>query len=249
MMPSPALKVFLVEDEPPALRKLERMVAEEADLEVCGAAMTCSDAVAGILSANPRLLILDIRLPDGTGFEILQELDAVYRALDLQVIFLTAYDEYALKAFDVAALDYLLKPVSQERFSAAIARVRERMSAATGAPEATRQMRYARRFLVERRKAAYFLPVDSIHHIAADRNYALVHSELGEFALRSTMDALEKRLDPAEFARVSRGSIVRVAAIREIRLSEDHNYALVLRSGEELACSKRYWTAALDRLL
>jgi two-component system LytT family response regulator len=245
MTPSRPLKVFLVEDEPPALRKLERMVAEEPDLDVCGVAMTCSDAVAGILSANPRLLILDIRLPDGTGFEILQELEMVYRAVDLQVIFLTAYDEYALKAFDVAALDYLLKPVSQERFSAAIARAKERMSAAAGATP----LRYVRRFLVERRKAAYFLPVDSIHHIAADRNYALVHSELGEFALRSTMDALEKRLDPAEFARVSRGSIVRVAAIREVRLSEDHNYALVLHSGEEIACSKRYWTAALDRLL
>lgn len=249
MIPSHPIKVFLVEDEPPALRKLERMVAEEADLEVCGVATTCSDAVAGILSANPRLLILDIRLPDGTGFEILQEVDVVYRTLDLQVIFLTAYDEYALKAFDVAALDYLLKPVSQERFSAAIARLRVRMSAATAEPEAIQQVRYARRFLVERRKAAYFLPVDSIHHIAADRNYALVRSELGEFALRSTMDALEKRLDPDEFARVSRGSIVRVAAIREIRLSEDHNYVLVLRSGEEIACSKRYWSAALNRLL
>src|SRR5271170_2569882 len=105
MIPSRPLKVFLVEDEPPALRKLERMVAEEADLEICGTASTCSDAVAGILSANPRLVILDIRLPDGTGFEILQELDAVCRTPDLHVIFLTAYDEYALQAFDVAAID------------------------------------------------------------------------------------------------------------------------------------------------
>jgi len=242
------IKVFLVEDEPPALRKLERMVAAEPDLEICGKAPTCADAIAGILAANPQLVILDIRLPDGTGFEILQELDFVYRADGLQVIFLTAYDEYAVQAFGVAALDYLLKPVSQERFSEAIARVRERISAAIAAP-APSQMRYARRFLVERLKAAYFLPVDAIHHIAADRNYALVHSELGEFALRTTMDALEKRLDPAEFARVSRSAIVRVAAIREVRLSEDHNYVLVLHSNEEVACSKRYWTAALDRLL
>ncbi len=242
------IKVFLVEDEPPAMRKLERMVAAESDLEVCGSASTCVDATAGILSTNPQLLILDIRLPDGTGFEILQELDVVYRAPDLQVIFLTAYDEYAVKAFGVAALDYLLKPVSQERFSEAIGRVRERL--ATPRPAETPQpTRYARRFLVERLKAAYFLPVDEIRHIAADRNYALLHSELGEFALRTTMDALEKRLDPAEFARVSRSAIVRVSAIREVRLSEDHNYVLVLHSGEEVECSKRYWTAALDRLL
>src|SRR5579863_10436344 len=98
MMPS-RLKVFLVEDEPPALRKLERMVAAETDLEICGSASTCADAIPGILSSNPHLLILDIRLADGTGFEILQELDVVYRALDVQVIFLTAYDEYALQAF------------------------------------------------------------------------------------------------------------------------------------------------------
>jgi two-component system LytT family response regulator len=249
MTPPRPLKVFLVEDEPPALRKLERMVAAEADLEICGAASTCTDAITGISSTNPQLLILDIRLPDGTGFEVLQAIEALWGARDLQVIFLTAYDEYALQAFDVAALDYLMKPVSQERFSAAIERVRGRLAAPARAPETPVETRYARRFLVERRKAAYFLPVDSIHHIAADRNYALLHSELGEFAVRTTMDALEKRLDPAEFARVSRSSIVRVAAIREVRLSGDHNYALVLHSGEEIECSKRYWTAALDRLL
>ena len=236
------IKVFLVEDEPPAMRKLERMVAAEADLQICGSAATCADAIQGMEASIPQLAILDIRLPDGTGFEIFQ---ALGEPRDLQLIFLTAYDEYAVQAFGVAAIDYLLKPVSQERFSEAIGRVRERLAS----PARVAEAKYARRFLVERRKAAYFLPVDSIHHIAADRNYALLHSDLGEFALRSTMDALEKRLDPAEFARVSRGSIVRVAAIREVRLSEDHNYALVLHSGEEIACSKRYWTAALDRLL
>jgi two-component system LytT family response regulator len=236
------IKVFLVEDEPPAMRKLERMVAAEPDLQICGRAATCAEAISGMAEENPQLAILDIRLPDGTGFGILQALE---EPSGLQVIFLTAYDEYAVQAFGVAALDYLLKPVSQERFAEAIARVRHRMASAGQ----TSEPKYARRFLVERRKAAYFVPVDSIRHIAADRNYALLHSDLGEFALRTTMDALEKRLDPAEFARVSRGSIVRVAAIREVRLSEDHNYALLLHSGEEIACSKRYWTAALDRLL
>jgi two-component system, LytTR family, response regulator len=243
------IKVFLVEDEPPALRKLERLVAGEPDLEVCGVATTCSDAIAGIVASNPQLLILDIRLPDGTGFEILQAIDSLLDAHHLQVIFMTAYDEYAVQAFEVAAIDYLLKPASQERFSAAIARARERIDAARTKPrESSIQMSYFRRFLVERRKAAYFLPVDAIHHIAADRNYALLHSDLGEFALRTTMDALEKRLDPAEFARVSRSAIVRVAAIREIRQGDEVSI-LILNSGAEVACSKKYWTAALDRLL
>jgi two-component system LytT family response regulator len=236
------IKVFLVEDEPPAMRKLERMVAAEPDLQICGRAATCAEAISGMAEESPQLAILDIRLPDGTGFEILQALE---EPSGLDVIFLTAYDEYAVQAFGVAALDYLLKPVSQERFAEAMGRVRHRLSSPAHPPET----KYARRFLVERRKAAYFVPVDSIRHIAADRNYALLHSDLGEFALRTTMDALEKRLDPSDFARVSRGYIVRVAAIREVRLSEDHNYVLLMHSGEEIACSKRYWTAALDRLL
>jgi two-component system, LytTR family, response regulator len=240
------IKVFLVEDEPPALRKLERLVAGEPDLEVCGVAMTCSDAIAGIATSNPQLLILDIRLPDGTGFEILQAIDSLLDEHHLQVIFMTAYDEYAVQAFEVAAIDYLLKPASQERFTAAIARAREKVATSVRSQESPQK--YVKRFLVERRKAAYFLPVDAIHHIAADRNYALLHSDLGEFALRTTMDALEKRLDPAEFARVSRSAIVRVAAIREIRQGDDVSI-LILNSGAEVACSKRYWTAALDRLI
>jgi|HubBroStandDraft_2_1064218.scaffolds.fasta_scaffold166001_2 two-component system LytT family response regulator len=240
------MRVFLVEDEPPAMRKLERMIGAEADLEVCGSAGTCADAIAGIAASNPQVLILDIRLPDGTGFEILQALALSQdEPHDLPTIFLTAYDQYAVEAFEVAALDYLLKPVSQERFSAAIERVRARLAA----PARATEIKYARRFLVERRKAAYLLPVDSIRHIAAERNYALLHSDLGEFAIRATMDGLEKRLDPAEFARVSRSAIVRVAAIRELRLDDDHNHVLVMHSGEEIACTKRYWSGALDRLL
>jgi two-component system, LytTR family, response regulator len=239
------IRVFLVEDEPPAMRKLERLAVAEGDLEICGRAATCAEAIAGIMAASPELLVLDIRLPDGTGFEIVQALDdAPEEPRALHVIFITAYDEHAVQAFELAALDYLLKPVSQERFSAAIERARVRMATRPRPAEP----RHATRFLVERLKAAYFLPVDSIRHIAADRNYALLYSDMGEFALRTTMDAIERRLDPAEFARVSRSAIVRIAAIREIRLGEDHNHILILHSGEEIGCSKKYWNAALNRL-
>ena len=239
------IRVFLVEDEPPAMRKLKRMVAEQADLHICGYASTVSEAIAGITGTHPNLVILDIRLPDGTGFEILQALDEVTELRNLQVVFLTAYEAYAVEAFNIAALDYLLKPVSHERFSAAIGRLRERFSAQPRAAE----LRYTRRFLVERRTAAYFLPVDAVRHIAADRNYALLHSDQGEFAIRATIEGLERRLDPTEFARVSRGAIVRVAAIKEVRRSEDSNCVLVMQSGEEVACSRKYWTSALEKLL
>jgi DNA-binding LytR/AlgR family response regulator len=239
------IRVFLVEDEPPAMRKLERMVAGELGFQVCGSASTVNQSITAIASTHPDLVILDIRLPDGTGFEILQALDEILEQRNLQVIFLTAYDEYALEAFNVAALDYLLKPVSRDRFAEAIQRVRERLKTEPRSHE----QRYARRFLVERRKAAYFLPVDSIHDIVADRNYALLRSDIGEFAIRATVAGLQKRLDPAEFARVSRSAIVRVAAIKEVRRSEDSNCVLVMRSGEEIVCSKKYWTSALEKLL
>jgi two-component system LytT family response regulator len=93
------------------------------------------------------------------------------------------------------------------------------------------------------------LPVDSIRHIGADRNYALLYTDLGEFAIRATIEGLEKRLDPTEFARVSRSAIVRVAAIKEVRRSEDSNCVLVMQSGEEIACSRKYWASALEKLL
>ena len=141
-----------------------------------------------------------------------------------------------MQAFDVAALDYLLKPVAQDRFLEAIQRVRDRL--AQPLPPSTK--RYARRFLVERLKAAYLLPVESIYWIAADRNYALLYTAMGEFALRATMDSLEQRLDPAEFGRVSRSAIVRVGAVREVRRREDLNHVVVLTSGAEVVCSKRY---------
>jgi two-component system LytT family response regulator len=238
------IRVFWVEDEPPAMRKLERLIAETNDLEVCGSAATVAEAVAGVVANNPDLVILDIRLPDGTGFEVLQALEEAGNRTP-HIIFMTAYDEYAVEAFEVAALDYLLKPVSQDRFVAAIDRARDRLKLPLRVPE----QKYLRRFLVERRKSAYFLPVDSVSHVVADRNYARLYSQSGEFAIRATIEGLEKRLDPSEFARVSRSVIVRVAAIKEVRTRDNAHSALLMQSGDEIPCSKKYWNRALEKLM
>lgn len=159
-------------------------------------------------------------------------------------MFLTAYDAYALEAFNVAALDYLLKPVSGERFSAAMERARERLTSSPPTPAP----RYTRRFLAERRKAAYFLQVDAIRHVVAERNYALLHSDRrirdSRHDRRSGKAPRSSRIRP-----VSRSAIVLVAAIKEVRRSGDSNRVLVMQSGEEIACSRKYWTSALERLL
>jgi two-component system, LytTR family, response regulator len=227
------IRVFVVEDEPPALRKVQRLLKAEDDLTLCGAAGSCAEAISEIRRIRPNLLLLDIRLPDGSGFDVLQGISDLP---DIQTVFLTALDTRALQAFDVAAVDYLVKPVARERFSLAIQRARERLQG----PGPTRAV-YTKRFLVERLQLAYFLSVDCIEWIGADRNYARLFSSKGEFAIRTTMDRLQRQLDPTMFARVSRSAIVRLEAIEELRLQPDGSYTAALKSGTVVPCSRTYW--------
>lgn len=228
------IRVFVVEDEPPALRKAKRLLEAERDLVFCGSAGSCAEAIAEIRRTQPNLLLLDIHLPDGSGFEVLQ---AIGDLQPIQTLFLTALDHHALQAFEVAAIDYLVKPVAQERFSQAIQRVRERLQQAASSALPV----YTRRFLVERGGLAYLLPVESVDWIGADRNYARLFSNRGEFALRTTMDRLQRQLDPAIFARISRSAIVRLETIHALRLSSDGSYIAFLKSGVEVPGSKTYW--------
>lgn len=229
------IRVFVVEDEPPALRKVKRLLEAERDLVLCGSAGSCAEAISEIRRTLPDLLLLDIRLPDGSGFEVLQGISDLQQ---IQPLFLTALDNHALEAFEVAAIDYLVKPVAKERFSQAIQRARDRLQNS----ERESLPIYTKRFLVERRRLAYLLPVDCIEWIGADRNYARLFSARGEFALRTTMDRLQHQLDPATFTRVSRSAIVRLDAMTELRLQADGNYIALLKSGTEVPCSKTYWT-------
>ncbi len=228
------IRVFVVEDEPPALRKVRRLLEAEHDLSLCGSAGSCEEAISEIRRIHPNLLLLDIHLPDGSGFEVLQGISDLP---DIQAIFLTALDTRALEAFDVAAVDYLVKPVAQERFSLALQRASERLQG-PGSPETPI---YTKRFLVERRRLAYLLSVDCIEWIGADRNYARLFSSKGEFAIRTTMDRLQRQLDPTIFARVSRSAIVRLETIQELRMQPDGNYVALLKSGTEVPSSRTYW--------
>ncbi|MBB5060151.1 DNA-binding LytR/AlgR family response regulator [Granulicella aggregans] len=228
------IRVFVVEDEPPALRKAKRLLGAEGDLVLCGVAGSCEEAIIGIRNTLPDLLLLDIHLPDGSGFEVLQGISDLQK---FQTIFLTALVDQALEAFEAAAIDYLVKPVAKERFSQAIQRARERLRSSPAAIVPT----FTKRFLVERLRVAYMLPVNCIEWIDADRNYARLFSTEGEFALRVTMDRLHSQLDPAVFARVSRSSIVRLDSIVKLLLQEDGSYIACLNSGAEVPCSKTFW--------
>ncbi len=230
------LKVFIVDDEAPARRKLRRMVEECEGATVCGEAGSFAEAVAGLETSDADLLLLDVELGDGTGFEVLQGLG---EEPGFSVIFCTAYDEYALRAFEVAAIDYLLKPVRQERLAEAVSRARPRRS----------EVGYAQRLLVERQRAMRFVPVGEIDWIEADRNYLVLHCGGEEAILRGTLESMEKRLDPAAFARANRSAILRVDAIDRLERDEGGGWVAVLKVGDRVAWTRRYWMQSIKKLV
>jgi two-component system, LytTR family, response regulator len=226
------LKVFVVEDEAPARRRLCRLVAG-AGAEVVGEAGSMAEALSGLPERNADVALLDVELGDGTAFELLERLGG---ALDCTLIFTTAYDAHALRAFELEALDYLLKPIDPDRLRRALSRVKPR-----GA--------YAKRLLVEHRRALRFLLVEKIDWIEADRNYVLLHAGNEEFTLRATLESMERKLDPSRFARANRGAILNVDALDRLEKTESADLVAVLRSGARIVCSRKYWSQALERLL
>lgn len=226
------LKVFLVEDEAPARRKLQRLVQESGAL-VIGEAASLAEALRDLPLVNPDVVLLDIELGDGTAFDLLEQLGG---AMDCAIIFTTAYDAHALKAFEAEALDYLLKPIDADRLRRALSRVKPR-----GA--------YAKRILVEHRRALRFLPVEKIDWIEADRNYVLIHAGAEEFTLRATLESMERKLDPAHFARANRGALLNINSLDRLERTDSADLLAILHTGVRIPCSRRYWSQALESLL
>jgi two-component system, LytTR family, response regulator len=232
------IRVLVVDDEPPARKRLRHLLRPFADLELVAEAGTGADAIAAAHAHEPDLILLDINLPDMDGFSVLARLASPESAA---VIFVTAYDEHALAAFNARALDYLLKPVAPDRFEAAIDRARKLL--------ARPQPRYARRFLVERHATAVFVAVGAIDWFEAARNYVLLHTAQETCIVRSTLDAVQERLDPEQFARVNRSAIVNVDAIRDLQPWTNGEYRIRLKDATELTWTRRFVSASLDALL
>lgn len=243
------IRVAIVEDEPPALRKLRRMLAEDPEFSVVGEAASGADAVALIESARPDLLLLDIQLPDCTGFEVLAEAGPEARA-KMQVIFVTAFDQFALKAFSVNAIDYLLKPVEPDRFVESLERVKRARRQPEEATLANRleallnslheRAGSVRRVLVQDGQRSLFIDVGKIDWIESARNYACLHVGGQTHVVRSTLEALAAKLDPRQFRRLNRSEIVNIDRIEEIRAWFHGDQKVRLKDGTELTWSRRY---------
>ncbi|MEO7455238.1 MAG: LytTR family DNA-binding domain-containing protein [Gemmatimonadaceae bacterium] len=215
------IRAAIVDDEQLARRGIRQLLASHGDVEVVAECRNGREAAELLASEPPDLLFLDIQMPEMTGFDVLR--GAEVRPV---TIFLTAYEEFAVEAFEVEALDYLVKPVSQERFDAALARARKRISSAP------------KHVVVHEAQGRRVIPVDEIDWIGADDYYAAIHTGGRRYLLRETMASLEARLDVAKFVRVHRSAIVNVTRVRELKRQEG-DAELILRDGTKLPVSRR----------
>jgi len=236
------LRAVIVDDEPPARRKLARMLAEHPDVHIEGEASTGDEALEVLRRVRPHVAFLDVQMPGLDGFQVVEALGELE---DTSVVFVTAFDEYAVKAFEVEAMDYLLKPVSDERLSAVLERLR-RYHAERSSPQTSE---FLKRILVRGPRAAHFVSSTEIDWIEADRNYVVLHCGPKEHLVRSTLESFAQRLDPAEFIRISRSTMVRLDAIREVQPWTHGDYRIVLGDGKELALSRRYVSESIGRFL
>jgi two-component system LytT family response regulator len=244
------VRVLIADDEPPARAKLRRFLAADPEIAVAGEAASGTEAVEMIGRLRPDLVFLDIQMPGADGFGVLQAIDPA--ALP-HVVFVTAYDEYALRAFEVHAVDYLLKPFDADRFRTALARAKERVRArlragGDGLDERIRRVlaearpapAYLERVLVRTGMRAVFLRTDEVDWLEAEENYVRLHAGAESYLVRGTLAGLEERLDPARFIRVHRSHIVNLASIRELHPWSHGDWMIVLHDGRELMLSRRY---------
>ncbi len=245
-MPEP-VRVVIVDDEPPARAKLRRFLAADPRVTIAGEAGDGEEAVRVIEETRPDVVFLDIRMPGLDGFDVLAALE-----MDMlpHVVFATAHDEYAVRAFDVRALDSLLKPADRERVMRALDRAIAAVRGPRGGDVAARvrdaldELRGRagplERFLVRQRGRMRLVRAADVDWIEAADNYVRLHIEKESLLARVTLAEVEQRLDPAKFARVHRSAIVNLDAIRELRPWSHGDALLVLRSGAEVRMSRRY---------
>ncbi|HTC31691.1 MAG TPA: LytTR family DNA-binding domain-containing protein [Candidatus Acidoferrum sp.] len=239
------MRVLIVDDEPLARRGVALRLERFSDIEIVGECGDGQRAVEAILELSPDVVFLDIQMPGVDGFDVLAALPANNLPA---VIFLTAYEQHALRAFDVHALDYLLKPVDDERFAFAVARARKLLDTAAktqltdrilGMLE-EREKRYASHFIVRTGARIQIVLVEDTEWIAAAGDYTELHAHGRSHLLRESMTSLESRLDPASFLRIHRSRMVQSRCITELRSLENGEYLVKLSDGSEHRSSRTY---------
>jgi two-component system, LytTR family, response regulator len=237
------LQAIIVDDESPARRRVRDLLAQETDIAIAAECASGREAIGAIIAHRPDLLFLDIQMPGVNGFEVLRALPS--KSLPA-VIFTTAYDQHALEAFEVHALDYLLKPFKAARFKAALERAREHLQKRNGTDarilallERFQPSRaYTTRFVVKSATRVVIVKADEIDWIESASNYALLHVGDKTHVLRETMRSLEEQLSPEQFVRVSRSAIVNIGRIKELQPMMKGEYVVILANGKQLTMTR-----------
>jgi len=248
-----SVRTLIVDDMPLARSRLRRHLASDPELEIVGEARNGLEAIEAIQSLTPDLVFLDVQMPELGGFEVLETLgpDAVPA-----VVFVTAYDEFALRAFEVHALDYLLKPFDAARLAAAVARAKKQLGASqnvtaqlsTLLDELRGGKKYVTRFAVRARERLLFVAVEDIDFIEGAGNYVRLHTGAASHLLRDRLGSVEGKLDPQVFVRVHRSAIVNVTRIREMHPLFNGDQMIVLTSGKRVTVSRTFRTRLLAAL-
>jgi len=241
------IRALVVDDEPLARDMIREMLENDSDVEIVAECPNGREAVDGIKSLKPDLVFLDVQMPELGGFEVLESFDAQATPY---VIFVTAYDQYAVRAFEVHAFDYLLKPFDRERFDAAWQRVKEQIKLDQGGErerhilalleELKTGPRHLERLVIKNGGRVFFLNVDDVHCIESEGNYVRVYDNQKGYLLRETITSLEEQLDPRQFRRIHRSAIVKIDKIKEMQPWFHGEYRVIMENGKQLTLSRNY---------
>jgi two-component system LytT family response regulator len=241
------IRTVIVDDEPLARRRIRSLLAEAGDVDVVAECANGREAIQAIEESPPDLLFLDIQMPEVDGFDVLRAIGVGHVPV---VIFVTAYDQFALRAFEAHALDYLLKPFDDDRFEAALQRARERIRQQQGGDldgrlrallqEVRGERGYLRRLAVPTGPRSVFVRTEEIDWIEAERNYIRLHVGGRTHLLRENLSRIESALDPAAFCRIHRSTIVNVDRIQAVESLFGGEYLVVLHDGTRLTSGRSY---------
>jgi two-component system LytT family response regulator len=234
------IRTLIVDDEPLARANIATLLGGDPEISVVGECGSGTQAIAAVRKSKPSLLFLDVQMPECDGFDVLERLGGDAPAA---VVFVTAYDKYAIQAFEVEALDYLLKPFDDARFFRALARAKAHLH------QRAAKLPGIQRLIVKSAGRVVFLQTEEIDWIEAADYYACLHVAGRTHLVRRSMSDLERDLDPKMFCRTHRSSIVNIARVRELRLDSNGEYEVALNDGTKLKVSRSYREQLQQRML
>lgn len=242
------MKILIADDEPLARELIRELLTREDGISDVHEAETGNEAVATAVATLPDILFLDVQMPGMNGFEVLSALDKKKLEKRPAVIFVTAYDEYAVKAFEYHAQDYLLKPFDRKRFAGAFRRAKDKLLSDGGDQREIRELlekmtisgKYLEWVTIRKDERIILLKVEEIHWVEARGNYVYLKTVEGGHMLRATINSIEAKLDPDTFVRVNRSTIVNLHYIKELQVWRPGEYRVVMRGGKSFAFTRGY---------